>query len=249
MTRYFNPREDDAETGRIAKRLSKVADELIAAIGHDKPPSTAYRKLLKKAMLLAAEAHRELERRDRELAAMQQLCVTDTVTRLLNRRGFDHAIDRALGRARRFNETGLVLMIDLDGFKQINDAFGHSAGDLVLAAVATLLRVNTRDIDDVARIGGDEFAVILSNADSILGYQKAVQIENMLNNLSVPWEGLSIRVRASVGVTTFDETDDPQSVVRRADERMYGQKRNRPSRLTLEATAVEEPQTKALAAR
>lgn len=193
-------------------------------------------------MALAVNARRELDRRETEIAKLKRLSITDEVTRLLNRRGFDHAIDRAIGRARRFDETGLVMLIDLDGFKQINDTFGHQAGDLVLASVATLLRVNTRDIDDVARIGGDEFSIILSGVDELLGQQKATQIETMLNNLSVPWNGYGIQVRASVGIAHYDQTDSPQDIVRRADERMYSQKRSRPSRLTLIAGTDVAPQ-------
>lgn len=233
---------------RLSDQLATVANELIEAVSvpsqteTDAPPSNRYRKLLKKAMTLAVSARRELDRRDSEIARLKQLSITDEVTRLLNRRGFDHAIDRALGRSRRLDETGLVMLIDLDGFKQINDTFGHQAGDLVLASVATLLRVNTRDIDDVARIGGDEFAIILTGVDELLGQQKATQIETMLNNLSVPWSGFGIQVRASVGIAHYDQTDTPQDIVRRADERMYSQKRSRPSRLTLVAGTDVAPQ-------
>lgn len=233
---------------RLSDQLASIANELIEAVSFAPPekdqigPNSSYRKLLKKAMSLAAHAKRELEKKDSEIAKLKLLSITDEVTRLLNRRGFDYAIDRALGRARRFDESGLIMVIDLDGFKQINDTFGHQAGDLVLAAVATLLRVNTRDIDDVARIGGDEFAIILAGVDELLGQQKAAQIDTMLNNLSVPWNGLDVQVRASVGVAHYDQSDSPQDIVRRADERMYSQKRVRPSRLTLAAGTTVAPQ-------
>lgn len=238
----------DHNKPRLSDQLATIANELIDAVRVSPPddtvaePSTSYRRLLKKAMALAAGAKRELDKRDSEIAKLKLLSITDEVTRLLNRRGFDYALDRALGRSRRFDESGLVMLIDLDGFKQINDTFGHQAGDLVLASVATLLRVNTRDIDDVARIGGDEFSIILAGVDELLGQQKAAQIETMLNNLSVPWNGLAIQVRASVGVAHYDQTDTPQDIVRRADERMYSQKRNRPSRLTLVAGTDVAPQ-------
>jgi len=94
----------------------------------------------------------------------------------------------------------------------------------------------------VARIGGDEFSIILAGVDELFGQQKAAQIDTMLNNLSVPWNGHAIQVRASVGVAHYDQSDSPQDIVRRADERMYSQKRSRPSRLTLVAGTSVAPQ-------
>lgn len=215
-------RDDES---RLATRLEQVAGDLIATAGDPGHPGDGYRRLLHKAMLVAAEAQRELHKKDRELRALRMLSITDEVTKLLNRRGFDRAFDRALARARRSNERGLLLIIDLDHFKRINDTHGHVAGDLVLASVATLLRVNTREIDDVARIGGDEFTVLLNGADDLQGYQKVTQLEVMLNNLTVPWDGERIQVQASIGAAPFGPHDDPVSVMRAADECMYGRKR------------------------
>lgn len=213
------------EEGRLATRLEQVAGDLIASADEPGHPGDGYRRLLHKAMLVAAEAQRELHRKDRELRALRLLSITDEVTKLLNRRGFDRAFDRSIARSRRNNERGLLVIIDLDFFKRINDTHGHVAGDLVLASVATLLRVNTREIDDVARIGGDEFAVLLNGADDLQGYQKVSQLEVMLNNLIVPWDGERIQVQASIGAAPFGPHDDPVSVMRTADECMYGRKR------------------------
>lgn len=210
---------------RLANRLEEVAGDLIASAGDAGSPGDGYRRLLHKAMLVAAEAQRELHRKDRELRALRLLSITDEITKLLNRRGFDRAFDRSLARSRRSNERGLLLIVDLDHFKRINDTHGHVAGDLVLASVATLLRVNTREIDDVARIGGDEFAVLLNGADDLQGYQKVTQLEVMLNNLTVPWDGERIQVHASIGAAPFGPHDDPVAVMRTADECMYGRKR------------------------
>lgn len=218
----FDEHEEDLH---MAQRLDEVADELIAGVKDHSEPTDGYRRLLHKAMMVAAEAQRELYRRDQEIKSLRHLSMTDETTKLLNRRGFDLAFDRALGRARRTDERGLLLIIDLDGFKAVNDTYGHMAGDMVLATVATMLRVNTREIDDVARIGGDEFAVLLNGADSILGYQKAAQLDVMLNNMTVEWEGRPIPVRGSVGMAPFGAKDDPTSIIRQADATMYGQKR------------------------
>lgn len=227
------------EDQRMAQRLGDVAGELIDGVKEQSEPTDGYRRLLHKAMMVAAEAQRELYRRDQEIKSLRQLSMTDETTKLLNRRGFDIAFDRALGRARRTDERGLLLIIDLDGFKAVNDTFGHMAGDMVLATVATMLRVNTREIDDVARIGGDEFAVLLNGADSILGYQKAAQLDVMLNNMTVDWDNRPISVRGSVGMAPFGAQDDPSAIIRQADATMYGQKRRAEPRLNRNTITVK----------
>ena len=216
---------EPADDLRLASRLEEVAAELIATAGEADGSGDGYRRLLHKAMTVAAETQRELHRKEREVRALRMLSITDEITKLLNRRGFDKAFDRSLARARRTNERGLLLVVDLDRFKEINDSHGHVAGDMVLASTATLLRVNTREIDDVARIGGDEFAVLLNGADSLHGYQKAAQLAVMLNNLTVPWDGKRIQVAASIGSAPFGPHDDPIAVMRAADDDMYDRKR------------------------
>lgn len=246
LTEYIDlPLSDDwgddvqnSENSRLAARLEEVAADLIASVDETHEAGDGYRRLLHKAMTVAAETQRELHRKEREVRALRMLSITDEVTKLLNRRGFDRAFDRSMARSRRTNERGLLLIVDLDHFKRVNDTYGHVAGDMVLASVATLLRVNTREIDDVARIGGDEFAVLLNGADSIHGYQKAAQLEVMLNNLTVPWEGKRIEVNASVGSAPFGPHDDPVAVLRAADAGMYGRKKGPKPDLDPEAIEV-----------
>ncbi len=211
---------DSGEEGLIDD-ISGLVQRLVREIDPDDMPTESYRKMLEHALGQASEAQHRLIEQTRELERLRRISVTDEVTGILNRRGFNTSLDRALARVRRGGETGYLMLIDLDGFKGINDTYGHQAGDLVLASIATVLTRNTRMTDTVARIGGDEFAVILADADPKLGLLKAETIETALNRIEVPWNGAMIPVGASVGVVGYAPDDLPEELLRRADQRMY----------------------------
>jgi len=97
---------------------------------------------------------------------LQHLADHDALTGLFNRRRFSEEVERALKRSKRFGEEeGAVLFLDLDGFKFVNDTLGHAAGDDLIARVVNLLDANLRETDTLARVGGDEFAVLLARCD------------------------------------------------------------------------------------
>ena len=186
------------------------------------------RRMLENALFAARNAERQLTKQTAEIERLRQLSITDAATGLLNRRGFADALDRAIARGKRYDETAVLLLIDLDSFKPINDRFGHPAGDLVLAIVADTLRKSVREVDDVARLGGDEFAVILSKVPEDRMDAQADAIEAHLNRLIVPWNGDDIAVQASVGRYCFggDEMESAQAIYDAADSDMYRRKRN-----------------------
>ena len=142
----------------------------------------------------------------------------------MNRRGFDRELRRALADARRYDECGLLTLIDLDDFKTINDVYGHLAGDRVLRTIGQLLQLQIRENDSVARIGGDEFAILLAKCSGEMGISRAEEIEQVLNEHFVNFGGAAIPVRGSVGITKFDKRDDSESIIARADQPMYQKK-------------------------
>lgn len=219
---------ESSDVPKLEHIVKDAANEILLAVlddaeARDTDPSLF--KLLNRALAAAAEAQRTISQQASEIRRLQQLSVTDEATELLNRRGFAQALKRALHRAERFDEFGLLLIIDLDGFKSINDNFGHAAGDHVLATVASVLRASVREIDDIARIGGDEFAVLLSQAPSFQATDRAKNIEETLNNLAVSWQGQNIQVRASVGCVPIDHGADPGELFKIADANMYANKK------------------------
>jgi diguanylate cyclase (GGDEF)-like protein/PAS domain S-box-containing protein len=168
---------------------------------------------------------RDISDRKAQTAGLEYRATHDPLTTLPNRALFFDRLRYTLLAAQREKSSFALFIIDLDRFKQINDSHGHYAGDLVLKEVALRLQEALRESDTVARIGGDEFAVILPNVDLSGGRRAA---EKILATLARPMdEGeISLPLRASIGMTLFpDHGSDLDDLVRRADEIMYSAKR------------------------
>ena len=156
--------------------------------------------------------------------ALQRLAETDPLTWLFNRRHFDRRLEAETNRALRAEQMLALLMIDVDKLKTINDRFGHHVGDQVLKGVASAVRQAVRLYDVPTRYGGDEFAVILPEADTEVASRVARRILEKTELLSIPGEmrdrGLPIRL--SIGVATFPRPlADPTTLVEAADTAMY----------------------------
>ena len=152
---------------------------------------------------------------------------TDALTGLPNRRLFCENLDKALAAARRLGSTIGLLYIDLDGFKLVNDSLGHGIGDLLLREVASRLGSRVRQSDTLARVGGDEFTVILTslNSETDAGVAAHALLQCMTRPFHV--EGHEINVGASIGITCLqNHNDSGVDLLRQADSAMYAAKRN-----------------------
>lgn len=161
------------------------------------------------------------ERRQSELM-IREMAQTDPLTSLLNRTTFMDMLPSLVAINRRNGTHVALLYIDLDGFKNVNDTFGHQAGDEVLKVVAGKLLACIRESDFVARIGGDEFAVVLNNLHSPLG--AASVAENILTTMSKPWkiDDQVVEIGVSIGIAIFDtEECNPPECLRNADMALY----------------------------
>ncbi len=181
---------------------------------------------------LLAEALRALERAKsiarqqmERLSYLENLAVTDELTGLFNRRGFTKAMERTLSNARRYDEKGVLLFIDLNGFKPVNDTYGHDAGDEVLRQTSRLLIDNIRDNDYAGRLGGDEFAVLLVRTNWDNGITRAKALDRVLNRYYTSWEGRMIGVGASIGAQVYDGSSLTPELLKHADQAMYQAKR------------------------
>ena len=165
--------------------------------------------------------HNELQRE------LRQLAVLDPLTGLCNRRGFADRLRRGMARAERASSRLALLVLDLDGFKGINDAFGHQVGDEVLCQVARRLTETVRKTDTVCRIGGDEFAIIL---EGISTRDDATRVaEAIVASLGEPFAktGRHARAGGSVGLCLFpDDGDSADRLLQLADGAMYRAKRS-----------------------
>jgi diguanylate cyclase (GGDEF)-like protein len=179
-------------------------------------------------MRLAAEVARleaELAAMRERVAELETRAESDSLTGVMNRRGFDRELKRAVAYLRRYGGTAALVYLDLDGFKPVNDRHGHAAGDAVLKAVAATLVRSLRASDTVARIGGDEFAALLWNLSAPAAQAKALVLERAVAAAAVPWEGGLLSVGASAGVAELSADQDITDIVARADAAMYARKR------------------------
>lgn len=163
----------------------------------------------------------------------RNLALHDGLTGLLNRRAFDEALARAVAQSVRSRQPVALLMIDLDHFKQLNDAYGHAVGDIALQGAANEIRQQARGGDMAARYGGEEFAIILPDTDGPAAFRMAERVRKALAEGVMHVGQEQVRISASCGVSATDlGYDTPDALVRSADEALYASKatgRNRTS--------------------
>ena len=166
----------------------------------------------------------ELEANKKRVTELENMADEDPLLPLLNRRAFERELSRAISFAKRYKSGLSILYFDLNGFKMINDRYGHDVGDVILQHVSKLLLENVRESDIVGRLGGDEFVVALIKADQ----QQAEDKKNLMletfsaNPLDI--DGHVITVTAASGVAQYKEGDDTAGLLRRADLAMYDHK-------------------------
>ncbi len=167
----------------------------------------------------------ELERAKNRIDHLEKLAENDALTPVLNRRGFIREMTRVKSFVDRYNTPAALVFFDLNNFKPVNDMFGHAAGDEVLQRVAAVLVDNTRDSDVVGRLGGDEFGVILAQADDRQAREKAAQLARAVAARPLEWEGKQIKIEVAYGVYNFKPGENATEALAAADREMYAHKK------------------------
>lgn len=177
---------------------------------------------------LAAEAdrlRRELERTQQRVELLEELADRDALVPTFNRRAFVRELTRMSGFAERYGVAGSVLFFDINGLKQINDAYGHATGDLALRHVADVLLRSVRASDVVGRLGGDEFGVILTQSMGDSARVKAAHLAKAVAAQPIDCKGGKIFIQVAYGVQCLTAGEAVEDVLDKADLNMYAQKR------------------------
>lgn len=184
--------------------------------------------------------HQKLARTIRELEAnkkmLQEQATTDPLTHLRNRRAFFEDGKRHFALARRHGNDLSLIVFDLDHFKKINDTYGHQAGDQALVSVAGILRTSTRTEDTPARIGGEEFAILLPDTNRLGAAVLAERIRTGIEQHRAEFEGFTLSITVSAGIASFgvDGQDSLEHLISVADKRLYLAKQNGRNRVVVD---------------
>ncbi|UTW59715.1 GGDEF domain-containing protein [Kordiimonas sp. SCSIO 12603] len=192
------------------------------------PPEEMTERVQKAILGLMEEVdslRRELDNTNRRLREMEDLADTDALLPVPNRRAFIRELNRMISFAERYGTPSTLMFIDLNDMKKINDSYGHDVGDKALFHVARLLSENIRGTDVIGRLGGDEFGILLAQADETIGAQKAQQLAGILDKNPMDHNGINIPMSLAFGTYTFGSGDQPDDAINKADQAMYENKR------------------------
>lgn len=213
-------RKDSARPDSIARSPDSAA---IMGVPADELTENVERALMS-LMGEVDQLKQEADTLRAKMRDLEALADHDPLLPVLNRRAFTREAGKALALANRHGAVSTVIYFDLNGFKAINDAHGHAAGDAALHAVASLLVGHLRESDTVGRMGGDEFAVLLALTEFGPGQAKAAALAELIAQTPIPYEGEALRLSAAWGACALEPGLNIEDALARADAAMYARK-------------------------
>lgn len=184
--------------------------------------------LLRAAYDAIETAENTISNQNNRIKRLESLLTTDELTGLTNRRGFMEALASETDRMKRGqSEGGLLIMIDLDRFKALNDTYGHAAGDEALRVVGRYLKEQVRDMDTAARLGGDEFVLLFPNTNKTKTFKRAQALRDGLNTLKFNYNGNILSIYGSLGLKDYTQDSKINDVIHDADLALYEDKKIR----------------------
>ncbi len=218
--------------GKAADARRNILAERLLALGIPEEDMTPNVRLVVSALLEKLDdVNRELSRTKENLAEIERLVDVDCVAPIANRRAFMRRLSWAITMNERYGHPSTILYFDLNDFKSINDNYGHAAGDLAIIHVSQILSTVMRESDFLARIGGDEFAVIMYYANEESAKLRGGKIAEKLESTPFVFNGTQLYVSASYGYYLVRAGDDAESALASADMSMYVDKRRKKNSL------------------
>lgn len=205
-----------AETAKyLDEDIEDISDDEISIIANTLNIMT---KRLKSVIEAKNQLLREMERQKKFESKLKKISNIDELTGIYNRRGYNHHLKINISRARRHGESLCLLLIDIDKYKDINDIYGHSIGDMVLKKLTKIFKASCREEDIVARWGGDEFIILLPHTEG----ETAVHLAERIRKQTSEYDFTDIEsMTVSIGVTQFIDTDSVATFIKRADSALY----------------------------
>ena len=222
----FPHRNNDSTQYELSARITELSNQLSSGRISKNPLSTdpEINTTLQFALLAMEEAEKRIKRQQARIKQLESLSVTDELTQLLNRRGFLQQFQFSLSISRRNNTGGSLMILDLDKFKQINDTYGHLAGDEVLKNVGIAISTVVRESDIVGRIGGDEFSILMPGASPVTVTKRISQIRSAISEVKFSWNHKNLIISGSIGRCDYLGHENEQEILNFADTSMYKQK-------------------------
>ncbi len=211
---------ENIDVDEMGKRLIGIALKI-------KESTISMNKKIKSLSEAIEKSKQTIEQLQAKLKEAQENLIIDPLTKVYNRRGLWHFLDYEIAKAKRYSKNLSIVMCDLDKFSDINNTYGHQVGDKVLEAFANTAKSLSRSSDIVTRYGGEEFLVILPEANLDQAYQFAQKIRNATQKLKFKYKDKEFYITVSLGVTQFRKEDTIETLIERADKALYEAKKTR----------------------
>ncbi len=205
------------EMSNLANTLSEALDpkNQDQALPPDAP-------LIERAMETVKKAKRKIAEQAACIAHLERIIMIDPLTNLLNRKGFEQELTRVLAASRRYNETGMLIFVDLDESEPNKNRSSNEVRDEILKEVALLLERNVREGDYVSRLGNNEFAILLIRISEKDGIARAESLSRRLNNSYFTWMSEVIGIRANCSIKVIDGSENTEMILERTDNTEHG---------------------------
>jgi diguanylate cyclase (GGDEF)-like protein len=229
----MKPQTTVKETSKDAASEKKQRiSERLAMLGIPETEMTSSVNLAVSALLEKLDdMNRDLSRTKESLAEIERLVDVDCVAPIPNRRAFMRRLSWAITMHERYGHPSTILYFDINDFKNINDEYGHAAGDIAIRHISQLLTTTMRESDFLARIGGDEFAVIMYYANEDAARKRGGTIAEKLQKTPFVYNGKHLSVTAAYGYYSIKSGDDAEAALAAADMSMYVDKRRTKTRM------------------
>jgi diguanylate cyclase (GGDEF)-like protein len=181
---------------------------------------------LRRSLIKADYSNILMELQELKTQKYERLSAEDPLTAIFNRRAFIHALEHEIIEVKKSNKPLSLLTLDIDHFKQINDTFGHDTGDVVLQRFVQRIKTLIRDNDIFARIGGEEFAVLLPNTSHKGAQTLAGKIINEIAALDLNTVAAGLKMTVSIGIAVYKNNTSSKVLLKEADEQLYEAKRS-----------------------